>query len=233
MCGQGGCRGGRGRLDPGAGEPQAEPGQEQAGQRQGQALPGGRRHQHQRAGEQRQRQQCQRHEGAPLRRGGRQRRPLPLQPAGGLGGERLAGGAQHEAIEAFGAGEAEAARQRRIGVDQLQDAARRGAARGQHQRHIVVFADRQHALGGALDQPLVVDRAEPARQAVERLKRDAEAGAERAQIIFLADGAAGDQHPVGADPDRARAISRRGQHLGGQQVADAVKLGASPGAGGR
>jgi hypothetical protein len=132
----------------------------------------------------------------------------------------------------FGGGKAEAARQRRIGFDQSQDVTRRGAARGKHQRHIVIFADRQHALGGGLDQPLVVDRAKLARQAVERLETDAEALAERAQIIFLADRAAGDQHPVAADPNFGRAILRRGQHVGAKQVADAGELGARAGADG-
>ena len=144
----------------------------------------------------------------PARRRGGEHGPCLLEPLGGARGDRLAAVAQHEAVETLGAGEAKAPRARRILLDQTQDPARRGAARGDHEIELVIDRERQHAGGGGFDQAFVVERAQRARRAVERLERHAERVAERAQIGFLVQLAGGDQHAVGADC-RARPLCAR------------------------
>ncbi len=79
-------------------------------------------------------------------------------------------------------------------------------------------------MGDGFDQPLVAERAQRAGNAVERLERHAEARAERAQIVFLADCAGRDQHAVGAGAKRGRSALRGLDHIGGEQRADAIEF---------
>ncbi len=122
----------------------------------------------------------------------------------------------------------------RMPPDQGADAPRRGGARGDHQAKIAALGKRQHALRRRLDQARVAERAPGARDTAERLVGDAEAVAERAQIGFLIDAAGRDQHPVGAQPQRGRALVGRGDHAGGKQMTHAIELAEFVcGAGGR
>ena len=155
----------RGRIDEGAGQPQAEPGQEHRRQHHFEGKRGrGRRHD---GGRERQQSERSRPERYCVRQRGGAAESIGhvcLSCVRRARGERLAGIAQHETVETLGAGEAKAPRAGRIVLDQAQDPARRGAARGDHQIKLVIDRERQHAGGGGFDQALVVERAHAPRR---------------------------------------------------------------------
>src|SRR5450759_5738272 len=106
-------------------------------------------------------------------------------------------------VETLGASETKAPRASRILLDQAQDPARGGAARGDQQIKIVIDRERQHAGGGGLDQALVIERTLAPGDTVERFEFNAERVAKRAQISLLAEPAGGDQDAVAPTPSAA------------------------------
>ena len=153
------------------------------------------------------------------------------QPVGGARGDRPAGMAQHEAVEPLGGRETETARQCRIVLQQGDQPAHREPARRHHHRQFVAVGKLQQPGRCAFDQRVVVDRAARARDAVERLEGNAEALAQGLEIGLLAQMAGGDQHPVGADADRRRALPGRGDGRGRQQPRHAVEFRVAAGVG--
>ena len=84
--------------------------------------------------------------------------------------------------------------------------------RGATARTMSAFlGERQHAVHGCFDQAVVVERAAPARQAVERFEAGAEPIGQCARIGFLRDQALRDQHPVGAGADIGGALRGLGE----------------------
>ena len=109
----------------------------------------------------------------------------------------------------------------------MQNAARRAAARGDHQEKFVIDRERQQAGGGGFDQAIVVERAECARRAVERLEANAERLAQCAQIGFLVERAGGDQDAVGADAEPCRPALGVLDDVAREQRADAIDFRAT------
>jgi hypothetical protein len=174
---------------------------------------------------------------APARRRGGKHGPFLFEPIGGARSDGLVAIAQHETVETLGAGETKMPRAGRILLDQAQYSSRRGAARSDHQRELVLDCERQHAGGGRFDQAFVIERAACARRIVERLEDHAEALAQCAQIRFLAQGPVAISTRSAPTPSAAalssaasitsRASSERTQSISGQVPARPASLAAN------
>ena len=80
----------------------------------------------------------------------------------------------------------------------------------------IADAERQQSELLCIEKLLIAQRAHRARQ-LEPLERHAQPAGERADVVVLRDDARGDQHAVGADPERDGALLGGGKVPGGNR----------------
>lgn len=137
--------------------------------------------------------------------------------------------AEHESGQTFRGRETNAPCKLRLFLDERDDPAYRGAARRNHQIKFAADREWHHAGSAGFDQPLIVDRALRPWHAVEAVEGQSKRVGKRAQVIFFTDRAGGDQHPLGADADRQRALRGLSEQVVRKTFAQAIDFRAERG----
>jgi small subunit ribosomal protein S20 len=94
--------------------------------------------------------------------------------------------------------------------------------------NLIALEQWQQADGGGLNQLIVIERALPPGNMVERLERRAKRPGKRREIGFFSYCVAANQDIVGTQPCRSRSFFRCGDNRTGQNAADAVDFRADP-----
>jgi hypothetical protein len=130
----------------------------------------------------------------------------------------------NEMPEPVGGCQAEGAEPLRLRLVRIGKPARGQSARRDDPDQPIALAQRQQSCRRGLDQPLVVERAIGARNAVKPFVGCAERVRQRRKIGFLGHGVGADEHTLRAGADRARAALRGGDDAVRQQMTDAIQL---------
>ncbi len=129
-----------------------------------------------------------------------------------------------EMPEPIGGCQAEGAEPLRPRLARIGKPARGQSVRRDDPDQPITLAQRQQSRCRGLDQPLVVERAIGARNAVKPFVGCAERLRQRRQIGFLGHGVGADQHALRAGADRARTALRGGDDAVRQQMTDAIQF---------